>query len=95
MIEQLCQKGDFIFGVVRIGAPLALKIVFEHQKSTQSAPKITPMVQKLPQNAPKITPRSQNGLLQSRKSGSSASKNVSCKIPGPADCAKRLHLKQD
>ena len=54
-------------------------------------------LQKLPQGCksdtkilPKWPPRSQNGLLQQRQSGSSASKNVSCKIPGPADCAKRL-----
>ena len=38
----------------------------------------------------KWPPRSQNALLQERQSGSSASENVSCKIPGPADCAKRL-----
>ena len=68
------QKGVFILGVAPLGAPLVPQSVFGHKKYTQSAPKMTPRVQKLPQNASKITPRSQNGLLQERQSGSSASK---------------------
>ena len=50
MIEKIHQngapKGDFILVLVPLGAPLALKFVFEHQKYTQSAPKMAPRVQK-------------------------------------------------
>ena len=40
------QKGDFILGLLLIGAPLAPQSVFGHKKYTQSAPKITSRVQK-------------------------------------------------
>ena len=62
--------------------------------NTKSMPKVLqkwpPGCKSDPKMLQKWPPRSQNALLQERQSGSSASKNVSCKIPGPADCAKRL-----
>ena len=50
-------KGDFILGLLLIGAPLAPQSVFGHKKYTQSAPKMTSRVQKWPQNASKVTPK--------------------------------------
>ena len=46
----------------------------------------------VPKSAPKVVPRLHKCLQKGSKSGKSESQNDNASDPGPADCAKRLHI---